>query len=202
MSLGRNRLLGMLMLLAFVAGGCSDDDNTADDASVVIDQGAPDLAPADQAGPQPSINTQLSLHGGASALNFALGKPVFANETWDLNMPHGDPVDTGPHIVLAAGVTAKSLGAVGFHETTTAPADGYQADDAANKTYAIGSSWRTGGDGGTAPGFTMSSFIYAIKLADGTYAKLEVLKAFAGTIDIRFYHQANGSQDLTTVEPQ
>jgi hypothetical protein len=80
---------------------------------------------------------------------------------------------------------------------TTAPATGYAADDPSKDIYVIGSSWRNGGTGTT--GFVMTKNVYALKLADGTYAKIEVLSAKGGEVHILAYRQAKvGSTDLTT----
>jgi hypothetical protein len=56
-----------------------------------------------------------------------------------------------------------------------APADGYRSEDTGNQVYVIGDTWRAGGAGST--GCIMSEDVCGLKLADGTYAKIEVLSA-------------------------
>lgn len=187
------------ILITLFAAGCSDDTQTP----------APDLAldaKADQAQAVDGSGTtgkatdlKLGLHDNKVKVVLASMTVVGTEATvWDLFLSHSDPVDKLPAIQLGAGVTAQSLGSTTtFHNVKTAPTTGYTADDPSKDIYAIGSSWRNGGSGTT--GFAMTKNVYALKLADGTYAKIEVLSAKAGEIHILAYRQAKvGSTDLTT----
>jgi hypothetical protein len=121
-------------------------------------------------------------------------------EEYDLFMGHDDPVDGGPNMHLGPGVTAQSLGnSQDYHAVSEAPADGYQSDDPGNGVYVIGSSWRNGGNGTV--GFNMTENVYAVRLPNGTYAKIEILSAQGGTIHMLCYLQPDGSRDLSTTAP-
>ena len=101
---------------------------------------------------------------------------------------------------LGPGVTAQSLGsAQDYPDVDEAPASGYQADDLVNEVYVIGDTWRNGGSGTT--GFLMSENVYAVKLADGTYAKIEVLSAQSGEVHILCDHPADRTRVIGTSSP-
>ena len=101
----------------------------------------------------------------------------------------------GPVILLGDGVTAQNLGnGSAFDDVDEVPADNYAAD--ADGAPVIGASWRDGGSGQT--GFTMTSNVYAIKRTDETYAKMMVLSAKGGNIEVVFFYQPDGSTNVAT----
>lgn len=199
-------LLIMFLCPLLLLAGCSDDSTPADagtDGPVAAEAGTDALVPdtsADQStGAGTATDVKLGLHNNEVKIVLAdmsvVGKEA---TTWDLYMSHNDPVDQLPHLELGPGVTAQNLGSTQtFHEVDTAPTTGYEADDPANQTYVIGSTWRNGGSGTT--GFIMTKNIYALKLADGTYAKIEVLSAQSGEVHVLAYRQAAvGDTNLKT----
>ena len=102
----------------------------------------------------------------------------------------------GPMIMLGPDVSALDLGnGTDYHAVDEAPVDGYQFDDGG--TLVIGTSWRDGGTGQT--GFDMTENVYVLKLADGSFGKIEVLVAIGGKIDVLCYHQADDSRNIATV---
>jgi hypothetical protein len=148
-----------------------------------------------------ATDVQLGLHGNQVKIVLATMEVVGMEATeWDLYMDHDAPADGGPNMKLGPGVTAQSLGSSQeYHNTDEAPADGYQGDDPGNEVYVIGDTWRDGGSGTT--GFHMSENVYAVKLADGTYAKIEVLSAQSGEIHVLCYRQADSSRFIGTTAP-
>lgn len=198
------RFLPALLLVA-----CSDDGSTTDSSTVTDGpvsaaeaglDASPDTSSADQStATGKATDLKLGLHDNLVKVVLSTMTVVGKEATqWDFYVTHGDPVDQLPHIELGASVTAQNLGnSKTFHEVDTAPTDGYEADDLGSQTYVIGSSWRDGGSGTT--GFIMTKNIYALKLADGTYAKIEVLSAKSGEVHILAYRQpAPGDTDLAT----
>ncbi len=104
--------------------------------------------------------------------------------------------DGGPAYFLNANATGINLGnEKSFSEITEAPSEGYLSDDAANESYVIGSSYRTGGSGTT--GFTMSNNVYIIKTAEDKYAKVIFTQAKAGVLKMNVCYQADGSTDIS-----
>jgi len=205
----------ILACVLFSSLGCSDDVAPTPDVTGVLDKGTADLGAADKPAADKGVleaspidqamatgkatDLKLLLHDNLVKVVLASMTVVGKDETtFDLSMTHGDPVDKLPHIELGSGVTAQNLGSTTtFHALTAAPTTGYAADDPTKSVYVIGSSWRGGGSGTT--GFVMTKNIYAIKLADGTYAKIEVLSAKGGEVHILAYRQPKvGDTDLTT----
>ena len=198
----------LFSLTALLLTGCGDDSSTPDlgsDGPVAgeagLDAQTPDAGPsADQStGAGTATDVELGLHDNTVKIVLSTLTVVGKEATeWDLYMSHNDPVDQNPHLELGPGVTAQNLGDTKtFHEVDTAPTDGYAADDPTAQTYVIGSTWRNGGSGGT--GFIMTKNIYALKLADGSYAKIEVLSAQSGVIHILAYRQSTvGDTNLKT----
>ncbi|MBT3221413.1 MAG: hypothetical protein HN348_20200 [Proteobacteria bacterium] len=147
-----------------------------------------------------ATDVQFGLHSNeVKILLFDMSVLGEEADDWDLYISHDDPVDAGPHMVLGDGVTALSLGSADdYHDVTEAPETGYEADDPTNDDYVIGSTWRDGGAGSS--GFSMSENVYVVKLADETYAKIEVLSAKSGEIHALCYLQPDGTQDITTTD--
>ena len=148
-----------------------------------------------------ATDIQLGLHNNQVKILLATMEVVGMEATeWDLYVDHDAPADGGPNMKLGPGVTAQSLGnSQDYHDTDEAPAGGYQADDPGSEVYVIGDTWRAGGTGTT--GFIMSENVYAVELADGTYAKIEVLSAQSGEIHVLCYRQADGSHFIGTTYP-
>jgi hypothetical protein len=148
-----------------------------------------------------ATDVQLGLHGNQVKIVLATMEVVGLEATeWDLHVDHDAPADGGPNMKLGPGVTAQSLGSSqDYHAVDEAPAGGYQADDSGNEVYVIGDTWRAGGSGTT--GFIMSENVYAVKLADGTHAKIEVLSAQSGEVHVLCYRQADGSRFIGTISP-
>lgn len=143
----------------------------------------------------------LGLHNNQVKILLATMEVVGMEATeWDLYMDHDAPADNGPNMKLGPGVTAQSLGSSqDYHAVDAAPAGGYLADDPGNEVYVIGDTWRAGGEGAT--GFIMSEDVYAVKLADGTYAKIEVLSAQSGEVHVLCYLRSGGSRFIGTASP-
>ncbi len=174
-----------------VGGECQCDQGYAqdpDDPKVCLVRGT-------------ATDVQLGLHDNQVKILLATMEVVGMEATeWDLYMAHDAPADGGPNMKLGPGVTAQSLGSSqDYHDIDEATADGYQADDTDNEVYVIGDTWRAGGAGST--GFIMSENVYVVKLADGTYAKIEVLSAQSGEIHILCYLRADGSRFIGTTAP-
>jgi hypothetical protein len=148
-----------------------------------------------------ATDVQLGLHGNQVKILLATMEVVGMEATeWDLYMDHDAPADDGPNMKLGPGVTAQSLGSSeDYHAIDEAPVDDYLADDAGSEVYVIGDTWRAGGAGAT--GVIMSENVYVVKLADGTYAKIEVLSAQSGEIHVLCYRQADGSRFIGTTAP-
>jgi hypothetical protein len=148
-----------------------------------------------------ATDVQLGLHSNSVKIRLAAMEVVGMEATeWDLYMDHDAPADGGPNLKLGPGVAAQSLGSSpDYHHADAAPASGYQSDDPDNEVYVIGDTWRAGGSGTT--GFVMSGNVYAVKLADGTYAKIEVLSAQSGEIHVLCYRRADGSRFIGTTAP-
>lgn len=193
-------------LAVLLLGACSDDSAETDggllDAAVdALQQEAggdgqiADQGQADAAGPGKATDVQLDMHGNEVKIQLDTMKVVGKEATtWDLYMAHDD----GPNMYLGNGVTGQNLGnAKTYHQVDTAPDSGYETDDTTTPKLVIGTTWRNGGSGTT--GYIMTKNIYVVKLADGTYAKLEVLSAKSGKIHILCYRQGNGTRDLETV---
>ena len=111
---------------------------------------------------------------------------------FDLYMAHDGP---GPNLKLGPGVTGVNMGSgTDYLDVAEAPADGYVADEGTN--YLIGTGFIAGGEGSS--GYDMTENVYVLKLADGTYAKVEVLSAAGGVVHVLCYRQPDGSRDLAT----
>jgi len=190
-------------VLVLLAAGCGDDSgNTTPDAS------APDAAPPDagaltdgQVSPDGSVTTgeasdlTVDLHAAnlyAYQLADLSTQADYTGTDWDFSVTKAMP--NPPTFLLGPGVTAVNLGsATAFHAVTQAPDTGYDDDD---PDPIIGISWQDGGSGTT--GFQVTANVYVLHLADGTYAKVEVLSAQEGKVVVRVYRQADSTRNLAT----
>jgi len=114
---------------------------------------------------------------------------------WDIYFWFPVPMDGAAN--LNEGVGAVNLGnEVTFHEVAVAPDDSEYTEDTATSSE-IGNTWHDGHGEGR---LLVNGTIYAIKTHEGKYAKLEVLSAIAGTIEVRYFYQKDCSRNLATEE--
>ena len=197
--------LASVMLVTFAA--CSDDDVQGNqnnmDAAVEVDAAIQsdadiDAAVAIDAAPQPGTATDVSFNlESSSAFSIDLTAMIATPGTIDgHDLLVTKKSGVGPYIALGTGVTGVNVGHdAGFHDVDTAPATGYQDD---SQTVLIGSSWIAGGSGAT--GFDVTGDVYVLHLADGTYAKVQVLSAKASVVHLMCYRQADGSTNVSTAQ--
>lgn len=84
-----------------------------------------------------------------------------------------------------------------FDLVEIAPTSGYQADGA-NGELVIGNSFYDGGNGWT--GFHMTKDVFVFKTRTGKFAKLQILQAKQGNVDLHFYIQKDNSNDIRTIK--
>lgn len=194
--MARKLILLALFIPFFVA--CSDDDGDSKTDTGINDAIVADTAlEKDSAIPDhQATDLKFGLHANLVKCRIATLEVVGQQETdYDFYVAHDDPVDNSPTIRLGPNVKAQNLGHDNdFHAVDTAPDSGYLADE--GDSLAIGSQWRTGGTGTT--GYIMSEDIFVLELADGSYAKIEVLSAKAGEVHILVYR--GEGKDLSTTE--
>jgi len=210
-------ILTWLLALSTSLAGCSDDSGpTAADASLDL-AAAPDSATADRGSAREkgaadqgssagtptvlstNIKSMVSYVDLASMKVLAETSSEVKAGTYDFYTTH--VAASTPGLLLGAGVTAANLGNTqGYDDVTEAPASGYAKDDLTAGTYAVGTTWWKEKDP-VNHSFVMSKNIYVLKLADGSYGKIEVLSAGQGTITLRCYHQPDKSTRLATKTP-
>jgi hypothetical protein len=208
------RCLGLSALLfAFFLAACSDDDGThtnqnnnpdatvnddattQHDGTVEVDADVePDATEEQDASVEPGQATMLTVH-----LHDANQWSLFLDTmTLTAGTETGHHLlvtkDDGPYITLGDGVTGVDMGNTqDYHDIVEAPETGYVGDD---PDPLIGWGWKAGGSGPT--GFDMTENVYVIKLADDTYAKVEVMSAQAGDVEILCYRQGDGTRNIAT----
>ena len=103
-------------------------------------------------------------------------------------------------IVAGPGAAVADLGAVGFDEARTAPAEGYQANEgrAEPRNPAIAGWYRYGFFSHV---LTPRPHVWAVRTAEGRYAKLEILSYYCpgpqpGCLTFRYVFQGDGSRRL------
>lgn len=84
-----------------------------------------------------------------------------------------------------------------FHQLDIAPEAGYLADGA-NGELVIGNSFYDGGNGWS--GFHMTKDVFVIKTRTGKFAKLQILQAKQGNVDLQFFIQNDHSHNLNTAD--
>jgi len=165
-------------------------EDTASDGAVMelVEEVAP---------PEPGVGTKVvfSIHNVAGLQCLDLAEMVAKDEctgAYDV-LVGKSPV--GPVIQLGETTKAQNLGnTLAFDDVDEVPTEGYLSDH--GEDMVIGTSWRGGGAGET--GFEMTDNVYALLRGDGTYAKMMVLSAKSGNIEIVFFHQPDGSVNVAT----
>ncbi|MBW2702485.1 MAG: hypothetical protein JRF33_16820 [Deltaproteobacteria bacterium] len=131
-------------------------------------------------GEQPAINLRSMQTGDLDDFDFVLYED-----------------ERGEIFELAEGVEGINMGSsLGFHDLIEAPDEGYAPDGLATEEMCIGTSFQSGGS--CHSGFTMSGNVYVLKLADGSFAKVEVISFFSGRSELRVYRQVDG-KNLETI---
>jgi threonine/homoserine/homoserine lactone efflux protein len=122
--------------------------------------------------------------------SFRLGAVVDATQGWDLAFRRYS-------IIAAPGAGILDLGAVRFDDVRTLPADGYAANEgrAEPRNPAIASWYRYGFFSHV---LTPKPHVWAVRTADGRYAKLEMLGYYCpgprpGCPTFRYVYQGDGS---------
>lgn len=122
--------------------------------------------------------------------SFRLGAVVDGRQGWDLAFRRYS-------IIAAPGAGILDLGAVRFDEVRTLPADGYMANEgrAEPRNPAIASWYRYGFFSHV---LTPKPHVWAVRTADGRYAKLEMLGYYCpgprpGCPTFRYVYQGDGS---------
>lgn len=92
-------------------------------------------------------------------------------------------------------VEAQNSSIKDFHAVAVAPASNYLQDSETNGLV-IGNKFYDGGNGWT--GFHMTKDVYILKTRSGKYAKLQFLKAKQGNVDLQYFIQEDGSDNLRT----
>lgn len=91
-------------------------------------------------------------------------------------------------------VLAYKTGLKDFHAVDMANDDGYLGDN--NSSLVIGNSFYDGGNGWT--GFHMTNDVWVLKTRTGRYAKVQILKAKAGKVDLQYAVASELSKVLKT----
>ena len=178
----------------------ADDDDTSDDDSSDDDDSADDDDDDDDDAVDPTAcyEIKFNLHNSATGWVYITLNDMQANlsevDGYDFKIGHLAKVEDIDYILLGSGVKAQNLGNTDpFDDVTTAPTDGYLEDEGSN--YVIGTSWQ---EGGSCPsGWDCTDNIYAMKLADDTYAKFTVVSAQAGNFEFNVFKQVDSSTDLS-----
>ena len=175
-----------------------EDVPTVEDVAAVEDLATvEDLAAAEDTTQAAGVGVvvSFSIHNSAGAQVLDLTEMVAKDDdggVWDVMVSKSA---AGPVILLGEETLGLDLGAeAGFDDVDEVPADGYLADT--EEASVIGQSWMDGGVGET--GFTMTGNLYALYRPELGYAKMTVLSAVAGTIEVLLYFQADGSTWVAT----
>jgi hypothetical protein len=170
-----------------------------DGASCDCDEGyrAEGLTCVREAGQAVTLETALeSSSTHESRVNLRTNSVSDDSSDYDLRV-FENPSLGGMAVALGTGVQGQSLGSSqDFHAIVEAPDAGYQADDAGASEFVIGGGFAVSGN--CEQGYVMSGNVYALKLADGSYAKIEILSAKQGVMKIQAFRQGDLSRDLTT----
>lgn len=118
---------------------------------------------------------------------------------WDLAFRRNEIVVNGGD--LAGNGGALDLGSVGFDSIVTLPAEGYVGSVAGRDTSSPGiGKWYDYGF--TSHLLTPKPRVYAVRTADGRYAKLQILGYYcpgarAGCVTFRYVYQGDGSRSVS-----
>lgn len=197
-------VLGLALVVGVGLVGCGDDDGGTTQDAAVHDAALGDgSVPDGQVDPDGSVSTgeasdiTVDLHSAnmfAYKLVDLTAHADYTGTDWDFSVTKAMP--NPPTFLLGPGVTAVNLGSTtAYHDVNEAPETGYDDDD---PNAIIGISWQDGGSGTT--GFQVTGNVYVLKLADGTYGKVEVISAQSGMVVVRAYRQADGTRNLATAE--
>jgi len=131
---------------------------------------------------------------------FAAGSAVDAPDStgWDLAVRrHRLIVNGGAGFAGGGGIAV--LGSVAFDSVREAPPDGYLTTRADDDSAVAGLKWYAYGF--SSHMLTPRGDVYAVRTADGRYAKLEILSYYCtgaqpGCLTIRYVYQGDGSRRL------
>lgn len=132
---------------------------------------------------------------------FAAGSVVSLPDSmgWDLAVRrHRLIVNGGAGFAGAGGIA--TLGPVAFDSVREAPQNGYVTTRAGTDSVVAGLKWYSYGF--TSHMLTPRGGVYAVRTADGRYAKIEILSYYCtgaqpGCLTIRYAYQGDGSRRLT-----
>jgi hypothetical protein len=138
-----------------------------------------------------------------AAFDFSRGIVVLADRSsdWDIAFRRFNVVTNGGAGFSGSGAVA-DLGAVAFDSVFRAPADGWIESEAGrDSTNAAIERWYDYGF--TSHILRSKRNVYAIRTADGRYAKLQILSyycpgAVPGCVTFRYVYRGDGSPDVAT----
>jgi hypothetical protein len=211
----RSLLWGILILAAIISAACSNDNNGGmnenndpvdatvetdgtiekdagfqEDAEVGDDAEVEDDGDIDEPGEATVLTVNIHDASQWSLFMDTMTVSEGAGSGYHLLVTR----NSGPFITLGTEVNGVNMGnEQGYHDITEAPEEGYVGDD---PEPLIGWGWKAGGSGSS--GFDMTENVYVLALPDNTYAKVEVISANQGIVDILCYRQEDGSLDITT----
>ena len=212
-------LIGALFALVACGDDDDDNDNDADDDDVTDDDATDDDATDDDDGDDDAADDDaadddddvpatcgefsFNIHSSATGwVYLVLADMSFVyveSDAYDFKIGHLAKAEDIDYILLGPGAEALNLGdADAFADVTEVPADGYAMDE--GDQYVIGTGWQVGGS--CPSGWDMSGNVYALHLADGTYAKIAVTSAQAGSFTISGFRQADGMRDVDCAMPE
>ncbi len=186
--------------------GCSEDDEEED---IVVDSTSSASLNVveyivDASNKEADVWTYFSFAaGGAVAV-----ADTAASTDWDLAF-HRLQVQTNSGTSSIGKSGAKNMGVMDFSSLGTAPTDGYVADTELEKKT-MGGSVKYNGNSemkdwydmeGMPPDITSKNEVFAVKTADGKYAKMQFLDYYnkegtSGFVTIRYVYQPDGSTSL------
>ena len=187
-------ILAATIALGALACGDDDDDDSGDDDDTDDDDDD------DSTGSGECVELVYNLHDADAGQVFVyLATMTTTDEAvTDYDYVTAAQMPEPPLFLLGLDVAAADGGSDdAFDAFDEAPADGYVAD---GDDPAIGTDWQVGGNG--QDGYEMAGTVYALKLADGTYAKISVTSAQVGEIHVDAYHQPDGSRNLACSWPE
>lgn len=184
----------------------TDDNEVSDDSNVdneVTDKEETDNETNDESEEPQAECREIAgdFHAGASYVVFnTFSMETAEPDSYDLSITK---YDSGPAYFLGVNSTSGTMvsgidlgNETSFSDVTTAPDDGYLADDLDNMNLVIGSGWRVPGGTGSV-GFEMTNNVYVIKTCDGKYAKVIFTEGKSGSLKLNVCYQADGSKNIS-----